>query len=351
VDQRVEPQSWVTEEAEADSGSSADTPYPGDPQPVLATDLPDDAGGLSSSPSSSSSSSSSLPTTAPGVVPPALPSSGLTPSSFGSDSSSGYSSGSDYAPGPSFSADYDPGPSSSYSPGSAYSPGSSYSSGSAYGSGSSYSSGAGSDPGSGSGEGAGAATVSAPVPPPYPAQINSGKPKSPASPFSVLNKASKPPKAPKAPKPPKPQKPARQPRIKAETRSSLNGAAAAAPARRAHLAVIRLEPWSVMKFSFMISLVGWVVLFVMVAALWWVLSKIGVFHSIEGSVSNLTSGKDSAGVSASNWFSASRVLGYTMLVGAVNVILITALATVGSVVYNLVTHIAGGIEVTLKETD
>ena len=308
VDQRVEPQSWVTEEADADPGPAADTLYPGDPQPVLAADLPGDAGGLPSSTSSSSSSSSTLPTTAPGVVPPGLPSSGLTPGSFGSGSPS-------------------------------------YSSGSSYGSGS----GSGSD--SGSAPGDGAATVSAPVPPPYPAQINSGKPGSPASPFSVLNKASKPPKAPKAPKPPKPKKPARQPRIKAETRPSLNGAAPAAPARRAHLAVIRLEPWSVMKFSFMISLVGWVVLFVMVAALWWVLSKIGVFHSIEGSVSNLTSGKDSAGVQASNWFSASRVLGYTMLVGAINVILITALATVGSVVYNLVTHVAGGIEVTLKETD
>lgn len=312
MDQRVEPQSWVTEEAEADSGPAADTLYPGDPQPVLAADLPGDAGGLPSSTSSSSSSSSNLPTTAPAVVPPGLPSSGLTPGSFGSGSSS-YGSGS-----------------------------------SSYGSGSS-SYGSGSD--SGSGPGDGAATVSSPVPPPYPAQINSGKSGSPASPFSVLNKASKPPKAPKAPKPPKPQKPARKPRIKAETRASLNGAAPAAPARRAHLAVIRLEPWSVMKFSFMISLVGWVVLFVMVAALWWVLSKIGVFHSIEGSVSNLTSGKDSAGVQASNWFSASRVLGYTMLVGAINVILITALATVGSVVYNLVTHVAGGIEVTLKETD
>ena len=318
VDQRVEPQSWVTEEADADPGPAADTLYPGDPQPVLAADLPGDAGGLASSTSSSSSSSSSLPTTAPGVVPPGLPSSGLTPGSFGSGSSS-------YSPG-----------SSSYDSGSSYSSGSS-----------SYSS--GSD--SGSGPGDGAATVSSPVPPPYPAQINSDKSGSPASPFSVLNKASKPPKAPRAPKPPKPKKPARQPRIKAETRPSLNGAAAAAPARRAHLAVIRLEPWSVMKFSFMVSLVGWVVLFVLVAALWWVLSKIGVFHSIEGSVSNLTSGKDSAGVQASNWFSASRVLGYTMLVGAINVILITALATIGSVVYNLVTHLAGGIEVTLKETD
>ena len=318
MDQRVEPQSWVTEEADADPGPAAGTLYPGDPQPVLASDLPGDAGGLASSTSSSSSSSSSLPTTAPGVVPPGLPSSGLTPGSFGSGSSS-------YSPG-----------SSSYDSGSSYSSGSS-----------SYS--PGSD--SGSGPGDGAATVSSPVPPPYPAQINSDKSGSPASPFSVLNKASKPPKAPRAPKPPKPRKPARQPRIKAETRPSLNGAAAAAPARRAHLAVIRLEPWSVMKFSFMVSLVGWVVLFVLVAALWWVLSKIGVFHSIEGSVSNLTSGKDSAGVQASNWFSASRVLGYTMLVGAINVILITALATIGSVVYNLVTHLAGGIEVTLKETD
>jgi hypothetical protein len=319
VDQRVEPQSWVTEEADADSGPAADTLYLGDPQPVLAADLPGDVGSSlsSSKSSSSSSSSSSLPTTAPGVVPPGLPSSGLTPSSFGSSSlSSSYGSGS--------GTDSD--------------------------SGSGYSS------SSGSGSGEGAVTVSSPIPPPYPAQINSGKSGKPASPFSVLNKASKPPKAPKAPKPPKPpkpQKPARQPKIKAETRPNLNGAAApaAAPARRAHLAVIRLEPWSVMKFSFMISLVGWVVLFVMVAALWWVLSKLGVFHSIEGSVSNLTSGKDSAGVQANGWFSASRVLGYTMLVGAINVILITALATVGSVVYNLVTHVAGGIEVTLKETD
>jgi hypothetical protein len=37
-------------------------------------------------------------------------------------------------------------------------------------------------------------------------------------------------------------------------------------------------------------------------------------------------------------------------VGAINVVLITALATVGAVIYHLATHLAGGIEVTLKET-
>jgi hypothetical protein len=121
--------------------------------------------------------------------------------------------------------------------------------------------------------------------------------------------------------------------------------------RRAQLVLARIEPWSVMKFSFMVALVGWVVMFVAVAALYYMLSKLGVFHSIEQTVGQVTSSKGHAGANAASWFSASRVLGYTMLAGAVNVVLITAIATVGAVIYNLVTHLAGGIEVTLKETD
>lgn len=187
------------------------------------------------------------------------------------------------------------------------------------------------------------------IPPPYPAAVTSPSAGtgSMTSQFGILTSPGKAKKAPRAPKPPKPPKVAKIAKAQA-ARQAQNGAL---PARRAQLAVIRLEPWSVMKFSFMISLVGWVVLFVAVAGLYFVLSKLGVFHSIETSISSVTSGKNSAGVKASHWFSASRVLGYTMLVGAVNVILITALATVGSVIYNLVTHVAGGIEVTLKETD
>jgi Transmembrane domain of unknown function (DUF3566) len=127
---------------------------------------------------------------------------------------------------------------------------------------------------------------------------------------------------------------------------------ATASTRRAQLVLARVEPWSVMKFSFMISLVGWVILFVAVAALYYVLNKLGVFHSVQSTITDVTSGKGTPGADSSGqWFSASRILGYTMLVGAVNVVLITALATVGAVIYNLVTHLAGGIEVTLKETD
>jgi hypothetical protein len=122
-------------------------------------------------------------------------------------------------------------------------------------------------------------------------------------------------------------------------------------ARDAQLVVSRIEPWSVMKFSFMVSLVGWVVMFVVVAVLFFTLSSLGVFHQIEQAIGLITSTKgNSAGV-ASGWFSASTVLGYTMLAGAIDVVLITALATVGAVIYNLVTTLSGGIEITLKEAD
>ena len=106
-----------------------------------------------------------------------------------------------------------------------------------------------------------------------------------------------------------------------------------------------------MKFSFLMSLVAWVVLFVAVALLYYALSGLGVFAAIQRTLSSVTSSQSSAGVNLASWTSPSRVLGYTMLIGAVDIILITALSTLGAVIYNLVTHLGGGIEVTLKETD
>jgi hypothetical protein len=127
--------------------------------------------------------------------------------------------------------------------------------------------------------------------------------------------------------------------------------AAQARTRRADLVLARLEPWSVMKFSFLMSLVAWVVLFVAVAFLYFILSSLGVFTSLQHTLSSVTSSSSSSGMKLSQWFSASRILGYTMLLGAVNIVLITALSTVGAMIYNLVTHLGGGIEVTLRESD
>jgi hypothetical protein len=170
--------------------------------------------------------------------------------------------------------------------------------------------------------------------PPYPAEL-------PAQQSAQSATATKP-VAPIAVEPPRQrlkQRPKRGPKIQA------------AEARRANLVIARLEPWSVMKFSFLMSLVAWVVLFVAVALLYYALSGLGVFAALQRTLASVTSSQSSSGVNLATWTSASRILGYTMLLGAVNIILITALSTIGAVIYNLVTHLGGGIEVTLKETD
>jgi len=147
----------------------------------------------------------------------------------------------------------------------------------------------------------------------------------------------------KAAKPPKPAKPARSATVKSARSSG--------QPRRANLVIARIEPWSVMKFSFLISLVLWLVMFVAVALLYYALSSLGVFDALQRTLASVTSSQGSAGVDLTKWTSATRVLGYTMLLGAVDVVLITAISTVGAVIYNLVTHLGGGIEVTLKESE
>ena len=125
------------------------------------------------------------------------------------------------------------------------------------------------------------------------------------------------------------------------------------PARKAQLQLARLEPWSVMKFSFVMSLVCFVVLLVAVIVLYVILSGLGVFDAISDTINSLTreQGETTGSVDAGNWFSFFRVFGYTVLVGALNVMLITALSTVGSVIYNLAADLVGGVEVTLKEAE
>lgn len=136
-------------------------------------------------------------------------------------------------------------------------------------------------------------------------------------------------------------------------KKSSSGGAARLP-RKAHLVLRRIEPWSAMKFSFVVSLVCFVVLFVAVAVLYGVLSALGVFDSIIDLVNQLSQGEQgqsSIPIDIASWFEPVRILGYTALIGAVNVVLITALSTLGAVIYNVSSDLVGGIEVTFSEAE
>ena len=174
-------------------------------------------------------------------------------------------------------------------------------------------------------------------------------PSSPARNFlrsSTTAKTSAPPRT-----PPVSVAPAKASPAGASHASTRSKASSKRSSRQAHLTVARVEPWSVMKFSFVVSLVAFVILFVAVSVIYGTLSALGVFTSLQHVVQSVTSSQDSNGVNAAKWFTASRILSYTALLGALNIVLITAMSTIGAVVYNLTSRLIGGVEVTLRETE
>jgi hypothetical protein len=117
--------------------------------------------------------------------------------------------------------------------------------------------------------------------------------------------------------------------------------------RRARLSLTRIDPWSVMKMSFLLSIALGIVMIVAVLVLWGVLGAAGVWDSINQSVNDIVG--DGSTWNITNYLGTSRVLGFTMIVAVVDVVLLTAVATLGAFLYNMAAALLGGIEVTLSE--
>ncbi len=126
------------------------------------------------------------------------------------------------------------------------------------------------------------------------------------------------------------------------------GARPRAP-RRARLRLTRIDPWSVMKTSFLLSIAFAVVTVVSVAMVWQVLGAAGVWDSINSTIQESIGGEDVAGFRIEDYLGTSRVLGFTMLVAAIDVVLITAAATLVAFLYNMSAALLGGVEITLAE--
>jgi Transmembrane domain of unknown function (DUF3566) len=104
-----------------------------------------------------------------------------------------------------------------------------------------------------------------------------------------------------------------------------------------------------MKTAFVLAIAFGIVTVVSVFMVWSVLGAAGVWESINQTVQNILGGEEAGDFDVQNYIGISRVMGFTMLVAVIDVVLITAVATLGAFLYNMAAALLGGIEVTLSE--
>lgn len=127
------------------------------------------------------------------------------------------------------------------------------------------------------------------------------------------------------------------------------GRAPARKPRRARLRLTRIDPWSVMKTAFLLSIALGIVTVVSVLMVWTILGAAGVWDSINATVASVLGGEDGSGFNIQDYVGTSRIMGLTILISLIDVALLTAIATLAAFLYNLAAALLGGIEVTLAE--
>ncbi|MFD4788783.1 DUF3566 domain-containing protein [Streptomyces sp. NPDC058459] len=129
------------------------------------------------------------------------------------------------------------------------------------------------------------------------------------------------------------------------------GVGTAPRTRKARLRVAKADPWSVMKVSFLLSIALGICTVVASAVLWMVLDAMGVFSTVGGTISEATGATEATGFDLQAYLSLPHVLMFATIIAVIDVVLATALATLGAFIYNLSAGFVGGVELTLAEDE
>jgi hypothetical protein len=116
---------------------------------------------------------------------------------------------------------------------------------------------------------------------------------------------------------------------------------------RASMQIRRVDPWSTLKVSLVLSVALFFVWMIAVAFLYLVLGGMGVWSKLNSNVGDLLNNTSGS----AELVSAGTIFGSAVLIGLVNIVLLTAAATIGAFIYNLTTDLIGGVEVTLADRD
>ncbi len=108
----------------------------------------------------------------------------------------------------------------------------------------------------------------------------------------------------------------------------------------------RLDPWSVLKLSFLLAVALGIVGVVVTAVVWNVVNGMGVFSDVNEIVRQVD-GSNRFDILAYVGF--ERVLSLAVVVSVANIVILTALSTLFAFVYNISSGLVGGLHVTLTD--
>ena len=125
-------------------------------------------------------------------------------------------------------------------------------------------------------------------------------------------------------------------------------AARAAPGgpRRGGRSIAPVDPWSVMKLSFLLSIAVGIGIVVAAAAMWLVLDSMHVFADVEELLVTLDSENF---LRLMDYVQFDRVISMAAIIAVVDILLLTALSTIGAFLYNIVAALVGGVHLTLTD--
>ena len=119
--------------------------------------------------------------------------------------------------------------------------------------------------------------------------------------------------------------------------------------RKVRLTLGKVDPWSVMKMGFLLSVAIGIAFVVLVAVLWAILNSMGVFSDVNRTVGTVLGSSSGTTFDLMDYIGFGRVVSLATVIGVIDVFLLTALATLAAFLYNVCAQLVGGVQMTLTD--